>query len=225
MTERDDTLTESPAERYAFGRMTESEEQAFEMRMLEDPRLAAEVDVINRMRQGFRVLQQTGELAPLRRTRFLGWRSALAAVLALVTIGGALLMLNARSRMSGAPPVLASSSAELGIKASGRAVATATILLAHSRGQEAPTPFARHSGVIALRILPAMVGDSSAYRATLERLTDKGPETIAANVEAVADPSGFVTLYADASRLTPGTYRLSLIQTRRTEEFLLNVTS
>lgn len=225
MRDRNDTVTESPAERYAFGRMAESEELAFEIRMLEDPRLAAEVDVINRMRQGFRALEQRGELARFRRTEFAGWRYALAAMLALVVIGGALLMLNARTN-NGASPVLASSLADLGIKASRAPAAMATIPLAHTRGLEAPTqvPLSGHSGVIALRILPAVAGDSGAYRATLERLTDKAPEAVAANVEAVADPSGFVTLYMDASRLNPGRYRLALAQATRTEEFLLNVT-
>lgn len=227
MTNRNDTVTESPAERYAFGRMAETEELAFEIRMLEDPRLAAEVDVINRMRRGFKVLEQRGELARFRRTGFAGWRYALAAMLALVVIGGALLMLNARSRMSGAPPVLASSLADLGTKASRAPAGMATILLAHTRGQEAPTPVVRapNSGVIAFRILPAVQGNSTSYRATLERLTDKSSEAGAANVEAIADPSGFVTLYTDAARLTPGMYRLSLAQATRSEEFLLNVTN
>jgi len=226
MRDRNDTVTESPAERYAFGRMAESEELAFEIRMLEDPRLAAEVDVINRMRQGFKVLEQRGELARFRPTGFTGWRYALAAMLALVVIGGPLLMLNTRSTNNRAPPALASSLADLGVKASRAPSAMPTIPLAHTRGQEVPTEVAlsRHSGVIALRILPAVAADSGAYRATLERLTDQAPVAVAASVEAVADPSGFVTLYMDASRLIPGRYRLALAQAIRTEEFLLNVT-
>lgn len=227
MTERDDPATESSAERYAFGRMTESEERAFEIRMLEDPRLAAEVDVINRMREGFTVLQQRGELAAFRRTGFAGWRFASAAMLALVAIGGASLMMNARSRMSGVPPTLATSPSELGIESSGTPMVIATTLLAHTRGHQEGPPevkLQRHSGVIALKILPALAGNSSAYQATLERLTDKESEPVAANVKTVADPSGFVTLYVDTARLTSGTYRLSLAQGARTEEFLLTLT-
>ena len=226
MTDRNDTMTESPAERYAFGRMRESEELAFEIRMLEEPRLAAEVDVINRMRQGFKVLEQRGELARFRRTGLSDWRYALAAMLALVVVGGPLLLLNARSPNKGVHPVLTSLLADLGIKASRAPAGMATILLAHTRG-EVPTELAlsRHSGVIALRILPTVQGNSSAYHATLERLTDKAPEAVAASVEAVADPSGFVTLYTDASRLTPGMYRLSLAQATRSEEFLLSVSA
>jgi hypothetical protein len=225
MTDRNDTVTESPAERYAFGRMAESEELAFETRMLEEPRLADEVDVINRMRQGFRILERRGELARFRRRGFVGWPSALAAMLALVVIGGALLMLNARSTNNGASAVLASSPADLGIKASGKPMAMTTIVVGHTRGQEVATEVTRspRSGVIALRILPAVAADSGVYRATLQRLTDKAPQAIAANVEAVADPSGFVTLYMDATRLMPGLYRLSLAQATRTEEFLLKV--
>jgi hypothetical protein len=227
MTDHNDTVADSPAERYAFGKMAESEELAFEIRMLEDPRLAAEVEAIQRMREGFKAADPRVGLALSRRRWFAGWRYGLAAMLALVAVGGAVLMMNARPRSSAAPPALASSLAELGIKASGARKVTATILLAHTRGQEAPTELAlaRNSDVVALRILPGVAGDSSAYRVTLERLTDMAPQAIAADVAAMSDESGFVTLYADCSWLTPGVYRLSLTQTARIEAFLLHVSA
>ncbi len=225
LSANDTTAAESPAERYAAGQMGESEELAFEIRMLEDPRLAAEVDAIHRMRDGFRVLDLRGDLARSRGTWVVRVRYALAAMLALVVVGGTVFVMSVRSTGRAVPPALAGSLAGLGIKASGTRAITATLLLAHTRGQEAPTAVtqAGNPDVIALKILPAVAGTSGEYRASLERLDAKGPQATTASVGASSDQSGFVTLYLDASRLTPGMYRLSLTQAVQTEEFMLQV--
>jgi hypothetical protein len=225
MTDPNNGTAESPAERYAAGKMSESEELAFETAMLEDPRLAAEVDAIQRMRQGFKLLSLRGELVLSRRAWFVGWRYALAAMLALVVIGAGVLMINAPSIGPGGRPALTGSLAELGIKASGVAAATTTILLTRTRGPDVPTAvsLSSDSQVLALKVLPALSGDSSKYRATLERLTGKTPEPLATDVRAVSDQSGFVMLYADASRLAAGDYRLTLTHGTGTETYLLQV--
>jgi hypothetical protein len=215
--------SESAAERYAAGRMAESEEQAFEVRMLEDPKLAAEVEAIQGLRVGFRVLDEKGEFAswPSRRPRTGDY--ALAALLALMIIGAGVFMLSRRGDES-ALPVMASSLSGLGIKGSDL-TAPRSIQLAHARGEESPTELTLGGAppVIALKVLPAVAGDSSGYRVRLERIAGDPPAAagVAAEVHAQADQSGFVTLYVNTSRLTAGTYRLSLAQGAGSEQFLL----
>jgi hypothetical protein len=220
---RDDTIEVHPdsgAERYAAGKMAESEEQAFEVRMLEDPRLAAEVQAIQGLRQGFRVLDDKGELAAWASRRPTS-RYAIAALLAIMIIGAGVFMLIRRSDES-ALPVMASSFSGLGMKGSDL-VASGSILLAHARGQEAPVdvPLGGTSRVIALKVLPAVAGDSSGYRVRLERIAGDSAASVGAEFDAAADQSGFITLYVNTSRLAPGTYRLSLAQGASSEEFLL----
>ena len=211
----------SDAERYAVGQMTWSEELNFETRILEDPDLAAELDTIYRMREGFRLLYRRGQLAALVRGRgFVGARYALAAAVVLCAVGLAFL-LSFRAMRPVIPPVLVSSLAELG----GTAVAAGKVLLVHARADERPTEIAGVTNARALAILPAIPADSPTYRATLERLSDRGATALASNVEARSDRSGYVSLYLDARRLMPGVYRLTLSQLSGSEQFQLTVTA
>jgi hypothetical protein len=186
--------------------MVESEELAFETRMLEEPALARAVQAIQGIRHGFRVLAVRGELPEASRPRRLNPLYALVAVLVLCVIG-ALVMATFR-----APAVLS------GQRASG---VSETIFLTKTRGMEEPTQVPA-SGVIEVRILPAVAGGPDVYHATLER-TANGV-VVASNVEARADRSGYVSLYLDAGRLNSGNYRLTLWQGTREEKFSLRVT-
>jgi hypothetical protein len=198
---------DSDAERYAAGRMAESEELAFEARMLEEPARADEVQAIQQIRHGFSVLAGRGELPEVRPPRRLNPLYALAAALALCVIG-ALVMATFRS-----PPVLS------GQRASGVRQA---LFLSKTRGVEELTEVPA-SGVIEVRILPAVAGETGVYHATLERTADG--VTVASNVEVRADQSGTVSLYLDAARLPSGNYLLTLVQGPRQDRFSLRVVS
>jgi hypothetical protein len=107
---------------------------------------------------------------------------------------------------------------------SGRRVSgvSKTIFLTKTRGAEqlAEVPA---SGVIEVRILPAVAGESDSYRATFERTADGA--IVASNVDVRADGSGYVLLYLDAGRLTAGNYLLTLVQGPRQDRFSLRVVS
>jgi hypothetical protein len=198
---------DADAERYAAGRMKESEELAFETRMLEDPALAKEVEAIQGIRQGFRVLSERDQLPQASRPGHLNPLFALAAVL-VVSVFGALVMLTFRSS-----PVLT------GKRIQGVAH---TVFLTQTRGPEFATEIPG-AGVTEVRILPGLAGETDRYQAMLARASDG--VAVASNVDLRADGSGYVTLYLDAHRLNPGIYRLSLIQGPRQEGFALRVLS
>jgi hypothetical protein len=82
---------ESDAERYAAGGMGDEEARQFEVRMLESPTVALEVDAAHRIRAGFRELQARGELESfLSRSRARGSGLVLAATMIGLLIGAAL---------------------------------------------------------------------------------------------------------------------------------------
>jgi hypothetical protein len=221
-----DPNPESPAERYAAGRMGEAEEREFEIRMLEDPELAAEVETVHRMRGGFRQLAARGELEEkgkaVDRPHFRTPLFALAAGLVALLIGATLVLHSRHSREL--PSVVASSLTELGHPRAGTPH-IATYILAHTRGSAAPTSIEVSDPyeIIALRILPSLPSDSGVYRVTLERLGGVSATTISQDIDAQTGTDGFVRLYLDPSYLTAGEYRLSLIQPPRSDRFSFSV--
>lgn len=196
----------SDTERYASGRMGESEELAFETRMLEDPLLAKEVEAIQRIREGLRALSARDELPEVRRARRPGPLYALAAALTVCVIGASVLPTFWKPH-----PVLT------GTPASNVAH---TLFLTQTRGRDEAAEVPA-TGVIELKILPAVAGETDRYRATLGRMGDEA--LVASNVEARSSPSGYVMLYLDTTRVAPGLYWLSLMQGSTQERFLLKV--
>jgi hypothetical protein len=195
------------SERYAAGRMKESEELAFETRMMEDPALAKEVEAIQGIRQGFRVLAERDQLPQARRPGRLNPLFAVAAVL-VVSVLGALVMLTFRSA-----PALT------GKRIQG---VTHTVFLTQTRGPELVTDIPG-AGVTEVRILPGLAGETDRYQAMLALASDG--VAVASNVDVRADRSGYVALYLDAHRLNPGIYTLSLVQGPREDRFSLRVLS
>jgi hypothetical protein len=222
--DRDDSY-ESLAERYAAGRMTESEQQHFEVRMLLEPALAAEVETIQRMRAGFRVLHERGELqriADIRRYRRPRSRYALAAATAAVVIAGAVLMMQSRVKSPNAPLVIASSLADLKVASRDALSVPAALLLTHARGSaEPPEIAAAGSGTLALKVLPGVPG--STYSVNLLRLTGAAPVLIGKSVQVKSDAAGYVVMYLNSHRLEPGTYQLSIEQAESSEVFLFRL--
>jgi len=210
----------SAAERYAAGQMSDSEELAFETRMLEDPQLAAEVDTVHRIRQGFRELDSRGEIAPGQEwSRF--WKApyAIAATVTLLVLGAAGVLMLRTPAVTFATPALLSS-----LSGADAARVVAEITFASTRGAQASgeAPSLPRSQLVSLKILPAVSSD--AYRVTLEPAGDAA--TMAAvTVNATSDTHGFVIVYVDSSRLEPGTYRLLLAGSADTETFEFRVPS
>jgi len=218
ITDKDES-SESLAERYVAGRMTEGEEREFEVQMVQDPALAAEVDTIQRLREGFKVLARRGELAQIADAVLASKRSyAWAAAAAVIPIGAGMLMMHLRGVVPPPNGVLASSLG--GLKATATGSTPATLFLTHTRGGGLPPEAAiAQPGPLALKMLPAVPGSSGTYAASLERLTDRAPVLLATEVPLHSDATGYVLAYLNPDSVGPGTYRLTLRQAENSEAF------
>jgi ferric-dicitrate binding protein FerR (iron transport regulator) len=213
----------SPAARYASGQMTAQEEQAFEVLMVENPQVAAEVDALHRIRAGLRHLRENGELESLlRRPRPWAHRLAWPAAIALLLIVGAVgLYVHSRHEL---PTLMAVSPSDL--SGAARGTNPHTFLLAHARGGGQPIEITLpdHSQVILLRILPQVPTASRAYRVTLGRISADGTMPIARTLTVQTGDDGLLAVYLDPARLAPGDYRLTIGQPAGSEAFTLHLT-
>jgi hypothetical protein len=225
MSSADDDMAtaESPAERYAAGRMRDAEELEFEVLMLERPDVASEVDAVHRIRAGLRELQVRGELERLlNRPRTHVPAFALAAGVAALVVSAAVLLHS--SYFHRLPTVIATSVADFGRPLSSPPH-VASFLVAHTRGSDEPTPItvSDSSQIVALQILPSLPSTTPTYRITLERMTNGTATPVARDVEAPTGADGFVRVYVEPSNLPDGVYRLSILQPASAEHFALRI--
>lgn len=194
--------------RYLADQLGEAERLAFEEEMLRDPEVLKEVEATARFKAGLMQLRATGELAALQApgTARLRLAFAAAAVLAMLVIGlGVQQWQGGGSRMllAGVPDSL-----QIGQR----------YALLSTRSDETDVvidlPVSRQA--IALRVLPDAGDAQSRYRVSLS-----GPGADAARASSVEGlqpgPDGFLTLYLDSARLTPGLHRMVVELESRTE--------
>jgi hypothetical protein len=205
---RDDA---SIASRYLADQLSESERETYESALLGDPALVRELEATARLKAGLHHLRDSGELASLLReprtfsTQFF---LATAAALAAMIIGISLW----RSDLTTSQPSLMTATLRSLVDRSGRALPVAsTQAMFHKRADtyDAVIDLPPSDAAIELRVLPGTEAPAAHYRVSLSRLKDDGslePLASVAGLRPAAD--GFVTLYADASKLTPGQYRL-----------------
>jgi hypothetical protein len=198
--------TSDAAAHYVAGRMSEDEEQAFEVAMLGSPDLAADVDVRQRIKAGLRHLERRGELqalldAPPRR-RYLP--VALAASVLLLVFGVAYWkFMGMRASAPGAA---------LSASAGSTGAVSASYLLASTRfGTTEPTfETAAGSAPLQLRIVPESRRATS-FRVSLARIADDGETPASEPVRLARGTTDFVEVFVDPSKLTSGRYRLRLM--------------
>jgi hypothetical protein len=188
------------------GRLSEDEHRAFEDRLVCDPTLVRELEQSLRMREGLQQLRTQGYFhkAAARGRRFRLWVPALAAA-----AGAGLAVFLWLSRVTGPSPILTPA---LESRAAGNAAASvaAHFTFVAVRGA-APDLQLPSAGVIEIRAAPGMRETFHRYRLTLVRQQEGGvTETVAALSGLSVNADGYVHCYADASRLTPGSYILRL---------------
>ena len=188
---------------YLVGRLSERERLVFQDRVARDPTLARELEHSRRLREGLRQLAGQGYFtAPhaarraVRRARWLPL--AAAAVVAVVCVG-------AWWQLKGADSLLSASSDRI---APAHASPSAQWTFIATRGDEVPRLDLPAGGVIEIRIAP---GTSAAdrQRVTLLRLQGTTMQTLG-TVEGTVMPDRYLHAYADAARLSPGSYRLRI---------------
>lgn len=226
---------EATARQYIDGRLSEDEEAQFEARMIRDPRIAKEVEVTRRMRDGLRHLHRTGALdlvtpPPLSmRPRVqlavaadtvMDWvarqrlasrsRIQLAAAAAIVIVLAAAALYYVRPAP---PPTILAASIDA-LPNFGSASEPMSYVLAQRRTQDdgVVIPKPDSHGVIQLSILPARPGTAGPYRVELRRAEAAASSEPLARIQAGSADQVLVTVFLNASGLEAGRYVLRVIE-------------
>ncbi len=199
------------ANRYLTDKLSEQERHDYEALLVSSPDAVSELEATARLKVGLLKLRETGELDHLleRRTPSLhNFLTPLAAALAVIVIGVTLWL--PKLRHPGQAPLLFASHVSL-VEKSGRSLPVAVTAAFYSKRAAIPVERiekpATPSAVV-LRVLPAPLNRSHAYRLSLSRLRDAAFEVLAQIGDLKPADDGFIECYADSARLTPGRYEV-----------------
>jgi hypothetical protein len=193
-------------DRSVAGKMPESEQEHFEVRMLQDAGLAQRVELAHRMRTGLKRLQERGDLPALRTPPSPRWRPMSLAAAVLLAVGAGVYL----SRSIEDPAVFAASPAALQPRSAPGSAQIMSYLLARTRlpEEEATIVLPREAGVVQLRILPEATQEAQRLHVELRSAAAGAPAL--ASFEASADAQGMVSVYVDAARVSTGSYVVTL---------------
>jgi hypothetical protein len=211
--------------RYLADQLAEAERSAFEAQLIADPDLLREVEATARLKVGLHKLRETGQLDALvagERSRTPLFFSA-AAALAVLVLGISLLRWNTDA----GAPMLAASLSSL-VDQGGSPLPTAgahAIFRKRADAYDAVIELPASRQAIELRVLPgasAVTSTASSadtrYRVSLSSIGASA--TAVGSIERLqAADDGFVTLFVDSSRLSPGKYQLVIESETRGGEF------
>lgn len=186
---------ETAAHRYFAGRMAEAEEEAFELRMLENPEIAQEAEAMQRMRLGLKTLQAQSQIEPLTRAQPV-WFSPVSLAAAASVLIIVLASLFYVARITQPVAVLAASGS-----------ASATYLVAQRRGMsnEVIIQLTQPPAAVQLDVLPTSESATKQYDVSLS----EGNRSLG-QITVPAGPQGFVSVFLDTTRLKAGRYVLTL---------------
>jgi hypothetical protein len=192
---------------YIAGRMTDSERREFEESLVRDPEAAREIEESVRLSEGLRELQAQGYFRKeARKPREFGlWLPTAAAA----AIAGVALLLWLR-------PVTESPGVLMVALDSQKSPSAAPLVSAHftlvaTRGGSSQDLDLPASGVVEFRVVPAADSRNSSYRMALVHENGAGSTSFAGSLARVGlSADGYLHVYADAVRLSPGHYVLSI---------------
>jgi anti-sigma-K factor RskA len=192
---------------FIVGRMSDDERRAFEDRLEHDPSLVHELEQSLRIREGLQRLRSRGyfEKSASRRASSWTWIPALAAA---ACAGLALFLW--LSRVTGPSPILLAS-LESRTAADVKPLVAANFTFVRMRGSSTPDLHLPSAGLIEIRIAPSTRETVHRYHVILVRQKESGVVQPVASVANLAlSTDGYVHCYANASRLAPGSYVLSI---------------
>jgi hypothetical protein len=190
---------------YIAGRLSDGDQRAFEDQLLSDASLVQVVEESLRLREGLEILRERNDLvksgAMRRRIFSPKWVASSVAALALVVLCVDVYLAR-HSR-----PVVAATIGELRVGAP-LTVAAYYSFASMRAATETPDLALPASGVLELRALTRGLSADLKYRVTLEEVLGTTTSRIGVADHLVPDADGFVAVYADASKLQPGSYSL-----------------
>jgi hypothetical protein len=222
------------ANRYLAGQLTESERAAFETELESNRVTLRELEATARLKVGLERLRETGELDAMLRPTSLTRQLivGLAATVALGVIGLSFLLGYVKQSHSSLPLLAALPAALVANQGTALPVAgPVAVFRKRQDSYDAVIELPATPQAIQIRVLPQVAIGADRYRVSLAHLRDDRSLDAPASVAHLrADADGFVTVFADASRLIPGQYRLAVSaedgeteDPTKAESFLINV--
>ena len=205
-------LDPSLAGRYLADQLADGERSRYEALLASSPDAVRELEEVARLKVGLEKLRESGELSSLlgeRRRSIPRFATALAAGIGALMIG-AVVWRSPSDRGPAAAPLFGSQ-ASLVDKAGHPLPIEVRIAVYRKRSgaPDAVVEIPRSASGVELRVLPMSVDRTHAYRVSLSRLQENGAFAIpraVSDVRPAAD--GFLEVYAEAARLTPGRYKV-----------------
>jgi hypothetical protein len=185
---------------YVAGTASEADAARFEEALIASPKLAAELDVRQRIKAGLESLETRGQLQPLlKKTRPTGWvvyALAASAVIALIA-AGTIWRSGIRERELLAHKPVLSLTTPVGLGAF-----DGSVILARTRGAPPKVTVSHRGSIVQLR-LPLMT-QLPDMELRLDAIDGEKP------VLLPVSEAGFVEVYLDTTRLDPGRHSLVL---------------
>jgi hypothetical protein len=200
------------AGRYLADQLADGERSRYEALLASSPDAVRELEEIAQLKVGLEKLRESGELSLLlgeRRRSIPRFATALAAGIAALVIG--VVVWRPPSDRGPAAAPLFGSQASLVDKAGHPLPIEVRIAVYRKRSgaPDAVVEIPQSASGVELRVLPMSVNRTHAYRVSLSRLHENGtfsaPRAVS-DVRPAAD--GFLEVYAEAARLTPGRYEV-----------------
>jgi hypothetical protein len=198
--------------RYLADRLSDTEREAFEAYYLEHPDIVQDMEAVARLKVGLARLQESGELGKSLAAPHFPRSYYIAAAAAVVVAAAGFLFLSVREPPQQGPILTASAATLLDRSGAPLAVTdTYRVLRTRSGAADANILLTDSSQAIALRILPDFPAVPARYRIEVSAVpAGSEPESLAAVGNLAVEADGFILVYLDSSRLTSGTYVLTL---------------
>jgi hypothetical protein len=192
---------------YLAGDLPAEQMRAIEARLERDPKFVRELELHLRLREGLELVQAERRQTPTfaRRRELRTWASGLAA--AAGCAGIALLLWTQQAPQ---PSLLHDGlAADSALTAAAPVAAQFTFVTV--RGASTPELSSPGRGLIELRAAAGQTDAPAGYRLSLVREDQPGHSRTVGNLPAVRiGADGYLHAFVDASRLTPGDYRLEV---------------